>query len=361
MPIRLPPTAGQALRHNGSQPYRRLATVPPRTPPAPPRAVASRAPHAADALAPTAKARVEAPAAPDQAEAACAPADPAAPPLWRQVLATLGRVVTWPLLAVANLGGALGAGLSWVWQQILDEDEDEEEDDVGGMPLVWRRPRSFAELHLSAANETPGEKADNRAQYVAAMGRRGTWGSELELHVLAERAQVRAQVWDLEAGRGGEAYVCCATVGAQHAARVVNLKLVRAHYSALLGTDGDGRCAPGTRRASTDFRRITIPANGDCQFLAFAYAADLPHARRLLDSVNDDGREPEGTLRADAALLRYFELDAAQLSDDRAVAEAALAELVVRQRRELVAELSEPTYEDKIDTLVVQELAEAAR
>lgn len=359
MPIRLPPTAGQALRNDGRGAYRRLSTVPARMPPAPSRSV-STPPPAAPAPAP--RARPEALFAPPSPRApnAGAGAGPDAPPLWRRSLNAVGRVLAWPFAAAASITCALGAAVLWVWHQIVD-DADDEGEDGGGTASPWRRERSFAELHLSAANEEQNEKECNRNSYLAAMRRPGTWGSELELHVLAERAQVRAQVWRVEDGPGGEAYVCCATAGAQDAPRVVNLKLVSSHYSALLVANGEERCEAGARRALTNFRRTTIPADGDCQFLAFAYAADLPYARRLLDYINDDGRGPAGALAADQALLQHFGLNDADLTDDDAVAGAALAELVARQRSELVAQLNQPTYFEQIDMLVVQELAERGR
>lgn len=211
---------------------------------------------------------------------------------------------------------------------------------------------------LTLLNETAAQKAENRRRYIASMGRLGTWGGEYELIVLAEQWNVRVQVFSPGVEKNAGTYVCSAVRGVPGAEKIINLHYDQRHYRALMHLAGGRRVEAEAVRRKKDYRDVNVPGEGDCLFVAFAYAANVAHTRRLVDHLATPARRADSGLRTDAALAQQLDVDPTAYSDDTTFATAALDALTMKLRRRLVRELSRPRHTENLDLCVVHQLAD---
>ena len=209
------------------------------------------------------------------------------------------------------------------------------------------------------ANDAAAQRAQSRRDYIASMASLGTWGGEYELIVLAEQWNVRVQVFAPGVEKNADKFVCTAVRGAPNAEKVINLRYDQRHYRALMLLAGDRRVEAEAARPKKDYRDVNVPGEGDCLFIAFAYAANVAHARRLVDHLASPTRGVESGLRTDATLAEQLDVDPSVYPDDTSFATAALNALTMRLRRRLARELRRPRHEENLDICVVHQAADS--
>lgn len=326
------------------------------------------------------------------------PADEAerSPTTWGQLAVTTLRLVLWPFLQLTQGVRFLAAEVAQAWRtagQNAHVDAANPRSDAppatsvsspsarpptptpprtppgrttattasSRVPPPPEKPASAASTGdntLTIPNETAAQKAENRRRYVAGMAALGTWGGEYELIVMAEQYNVRVQVFSPGVEKNDGTYVCNAVRGVPDAEKVINLHYDQRHYRALMHVAGTRRVEAETARPKKDYRDVNVPGEGDCLFIAFAYAANVAYTRRLVDHLAIHARRADSGLRADVTLAQQLDVDPAAYPDDTTFARAALDALTLRLRRRLARELLRPRHAENLDLCVVHQRAD---